>query len=121
MMLKQLNNALVTYQQVIDAAWPSTDYATLQKAILWGGIGKVSEKIKLLINYESSFPKSTYINDARMELADTYVSKENFQEAIAPLSKISLDPSAKEYDPLALYKLGIVYFNLNKNYDKNYL
>ena len=115
MMLKQLNNALVTYQQVIDAAWPSTDYATLQKAILWGGIGKVSEKIKLLINYESSFPKSTYINDARMELADTYVSKENFQEAIAPLSKISLDPSAKEYDPLALYKLGIVYFNLNKN------
>ena len=115
MMLKQLNNALVTYQQVIDLRWTSTDYASLQKAIILGGIGKVAEKIKMLINYESTFPASSYINDARMELADTYVSKERFQEAIAPLTKISLDKTATVFYPQALYKLGIVYFNLDKN------
>jgi len=115
MMLKQLNNALSTYQQVIDLSWSSSDYASLQKAIILGGIGKVAEKIKMLTNYESVFPSSTYINDARMELADTYVSKERFQEAIAPLTKISLDKSAIVFYPQALYKLGIVYFNLDKN------
>jgi TolA-binding protein len=56
-----------------------------------------------------------YTNDARMELADTYTNHENFQEAIAPLTKVLIDKSAKSYYPQAYYKLGIVYFNLDKN------
>ena len=115
MMLKKMNEALATYQHVIDLSWSYADYAFLQKATLLGGIGKVSEKIKMLVNYESYYPSSTYINDARMELADTYVSQEKFQDAIAPLSKITLDKSATQFYPQAFYKLGIVYFNLDKN------
>jgi len=115
MMLKKMNDALATYQRVIDLSWSYADYAFLQKATLLGGIGKVTEKIKMLTNFESSFPNSTYINDARMELADTYVSQEKFQDAIAPLTKISLDKSASQFYPQAYYKLGIVYFNLDKN------
>jgi tetratricopeptide (TPR) repeat protein len=115
MMLKKMNDALATYQRVIDLSWSYADYAFLQKATLLGGIGKVTEKIKMLTNFESSFPNSSYINDARMELADTYVSQEKFQDAIAPLTKISLDKSATQFYPQAYYKLGIVYFNLDKN------
>jgi TolA-binding protein len=115
MMLKKMNEALATYQRVIDLSWSYADYAFLQKATLLGGIGKVNEKIKMLTNFESGFPNSTYINDARMELADTYVSQEKFQDAIAPLTKISLDKSATQFYPQAFYKLGIVYFNLDKN------
>ena len=115
MMLKKMNDALATYQRVIDLSWSYADYAFLQKATLLGGIGKVTEKIKMLTNFESNFPNSTYINDARMELADTYVSQEKFQDAIAPLTKISLDKSATQFYPQAFYKLGIVYFNLDKN------
>ena len=115
MMLKKMNEALATYQHVIDLSWSYADYAFLQKATILGGIGKVSEKIKMLVNYESNYPSSTYINDARMELADTYVSQEKFQDAIAPLSKITLDKSATQFYPQAFYKLGIVYFNLDKN------
>jgi tetratricopeptide (TPR) repeat protein len=115
MMLKKMNEALATYQHVINLSWSYADYAFLQKATLLGGIGKVNDKIKMLTNFESSFPNSTYINDARMELADTYVSQEKFQDAIAPLTKISLDKSATQFYPQAFYKLGIVYFNLDKN------
>lgn len=115
MMLKKINDALVTYQHIIDLSWSYADYAFLQKSILLGGMGKVSEKIKMLTNYENSFPNSVYVNDARMELADTYISQEKFQDAIAPLSKISLDRSASNFYPQAYYKLGIVYFNLDKN------
>jgi len=115
MMLKKINDALVTYQHIIDLSWSYADYAFLQKSILLGGMGKVSEKNKMLTNYENSFPNSVYVNDARMELADTYISQEKFQDAIAPLSKISLDRSASKFYPQAYYKLGIVYFNLDKN------
>jgi TolA-binding protein len=115
MMLKKMNEALATYQRVIDLSWSYADYAYLQKATLLGGIGKVAEKIKMLNNFETIYASSSYINDARMELADTYVSQEKFQEAIAPLTKISLDKSATQFYPQAYYKLGIVYFNLDKN------
>ena len=115
MMLKQFKMALTTYQKAIDEKWDYIDYATLQKAIILGGIGQLNEKIKILTNFESQFSKSAYINDANMELADTYTNRENFQDAIAPLTKILLDKNAINYYPQAYYKLGIVYFNLNKN------
>jgi predicted negative regulator of RcsB-dependent stress response len=94
MMLKQYKMALATYQKAIDENWDYIDYATLEKAIILGGMGQINEKIKILNNFESQFPKSTYINDANMELADTYTNRENFQEAIAPLTKILLDKNA---------------------------
>ena len=115
MMLKQYKQALQSYQQVIDLVWNYVDYATLQKAIILGGMGQTNEKVKILKEFEDLFPNSSYINDARIELADTYVNHENFQEAIAPLSKIILDKNASAFYPQAHYKLGIVYFNLNKN------
>ncbi len=115
MMLKQYKQSLQTYQQVIDLLWSYIDYATLQKANILGGIGKINEKISILKEFETLFPLSNYINDARVELADTYVNHENYQDAIAPLTKILLDKKATSFYPQAYYKLGIVYFNLNKN------
>ena len=115
MMLKQYKLALTTFQKAIDENWDYNDYATLQKAMILGGMGQINDKIKILTDFENQFSKSVYINDANMELADTYSNKENFQDAIAPLTKILLDTNAINYYPQAYYKLGIVYFNLNKN------
>jgi tetratricopeptide (TPR) repeat protein len=114
-MTKQYKQALKSYQKIIDLGWNFEDYATLQKAIIYGALGLNKEKLKILNNYDTDFSKSIYLSDARMELADTYTSKEQFQEAINPLSKVLLDNKATEFYPLAYYKLGIVYFNLNKN------
>lgn len=116
-MSKQYKQALKSYQKIIDLGWNFEDYASLQKAIIYGALGLNKEKIKLLNSFEQDFNQSIYLSDARMELADTYTSKEQFQEAITPLSKVLLDNRATEFYPLAYYKLGIVYFNLNKNQD----
>ncbi len=115
LMQKQFKQALQSYQKVIDFGWDYTDYATLQKAIITGGMGQVKEKIQILKDFDIQFSNSVYINDAYMELADTYTNHENYQEAIAPLTKILLNKKASNYYPQASYKLGIVYFNLNKN------
>jgi tetratricopeptide (TPR) repeat protein len=114
-MTKQYKQALKSYQKIIDLGWNFEDYASLQKAIIYGALGLNKEKLKILNSYDNDFSQSVYLSDARMELADTYTSKEQFQEAIAPLSKVLLDSKATEFYPLAYYKLGIVYFNLNKN------
>jgi len=116
-MTKQYKQALKSYQKIIDLGWKFEDYANLQKAIIYGALGLNKEKLKILNNYEFDFSQSIYLSDARMELADTYTSKEQFKEAISPLSKILTDTKATEFYPMAYYKLGIVYFNLNQNQD----
>jgi len=115
MMLKLMKQSLASYQEIIDLGWSYMDYATLEKAILLGGMNKPKDKLNILTNYDIKFPASSYLNEARMELADTYINQENFQEAIGPLAKITLDKNATSFYPQAFYKLGIVYFNLNKN------
>lgn len=114
-MTKQYKQALKSYQKIIDLGWDFEDYATFQKAIIYGALGLTKEKLKILNSYEFDFKNSNYVSDARIELADTYSSKEQYQEAINPLSKILVDNKATEFYPMAYYKLGIVYFNLNKN------
>jgi len=115
MMTKQYKAALEIYQNAIEWQWTTTDYATLQKAIIMGGMGKANDKIKILKDFSNQFSSSAYLNDAFMELADTYTNQENFESAIEPLSKVLIDKKAMSYYPQAYYKLGIVYFNLNKN------
>ncbi len=114
-MTKQYKQALKSYQKIIDLGWNFEDYANLQKAIIYGALGLNKEKLKILNDYEKDFSQSIYLSDARMELADFYTSKEQFKEAISPLSKVLTDIKATEFYPMAYYKLGIVYFNLNQN------
>ena len=115
MMLKQFKQATQVYQNVIDLHWSMEDYATLQKSMILGGLGKTIEKISLLEQFDNNYPSSSYLNDARMELAETYIFKEDFKLAIAPLSAVVIDKKAESFHPVALYKLGVTYFNMNKN------
>ena len=115
MMLKQFKQATQAYQNVIDLHWTMEDYATLQKSIILGGLGKTNDKINLLEQFDNQYPNSNYLNDARMELAETYIFKEDFKLAIAPLSAVVIDKKAASFYPVALYKLGVTYFNMNKN------
>ncbi len=115
MMLKQYKQAIQSYQNVIDLKWSLEDYATLQKSIILGGMGKSNDKISILQQFDRRYPNSEFLNDARMELAETYIFKEDFQLAIAPLSAVVIDKKATAFYPIALYKLGVTYFNMNKN------
>ena len=115
MMLKQFKQATQAYQNVIDLHWTMEDYATLQKSIILGGLGKTNDKISILEQFDNLYANSIYLNDARMELAETYIFKEDFKLAIAPLSAVVIDKKAVSFYPVALYKLGVTYFNMNKN------
>jgi TolA-binding protein len=103
------------YEQVILSGWPSADYAIYQKAIIAGAQNKQNEKLQLLASIEQQYPKSSLLPGAQMEIANTYLSEEAFEKAVAPLHQIIDNDAAVALHPQAYLKLGIAQFNLDKN------
>jgi tetratricopeptide (TPR) repeat protein len=114
-MTRNYRQALRIYEQVLNQRLPGADYALLQRAVIAGASSKNSEKIGLLQSLERQFPGSAFTGEANMEIANTYMSDENFQAALAPLNLVLGNSKASSLHPQAYLKLGIAYFNLDKN------
>ncbi|MES2003565.1 MAG: tetratricopeptide repeat protein [Bacteroidota bacterium] len=114
-MNKDFRQSLKMYETVLSLQLASSDYALYQKGIIAGALNKNPEKISLLQSLEKQYPSSSLIADANMEIANTYLADENFQSAIAPLQKVIANTKASAAAPQAYLKLGVAYFNLNKN------
>lgn len=114
-MNKGFKQATNMYDQVIQRAWPSSDYALFQKAIIAGAQNKETEKIQLLQSVELNYPTSYILPNAQMELANTYLAEEAFEKSLGPLYKVVNNDQAKSLHPQAYLKLGIALFNLDKN------
>ncbi len=112
---KNYKQALRMYEQVLNQRLAGADYALLQKAVIAGASSRNSEKITLLQSLEKQFPASGYKAEANMEIANTYLADENFQAAVDPLNLVLKDNKATSLHPQAYLKLGVAYFNLDKN------
>ncbi len=113
-MLKNYSKAKEIYKTVIEAHWPTADYATYQSAMI-DGIKNPKDKVTLMAEVIKKYPQSTLQDDANMEIALTYMSGERFQEAIPYLQKVIEGSQTESYKPKAYYTLGTAYYNLNKN------
>jgi TolA-binding protein len=101
------------YNKVLDYSWPSADYATFQKAMI-EGVSSGKKKIDLLSAMSRKYPTSSLRPDANMEIANTYLSNEQYQEALPFLKNVVNDPNSS-FKPGAHLKLGIAYYNLGNN------
>lgn len=114
-MKKDFKQSLKKYEQVINMQLPAIDYALFQKAIIAGAMNNPTEKINLLQNLIGRYSNSSLVIDAQLELANTYLSNENYAAAIIPLEKILEQKKAESYLPLVYLKLGVANFNMEKN------
>lgn len=112
-MQRNYKQAVAMYQQVLDYSWRNADYALYQKAMI-NGITNSKAKIEQLNTLQRLYPTSTLIPDANMEIAKTYVSNEQFREAIPYLNAVITAPQSNGFKPEAYLQLGIAYYNLNK-------
>lgn len=112
---KDFRQALKMYETVSNLRLPSADYALYQRGVIAGAMNKNTEKISLLQSLEKQFPASALIADANLEIANTYLADENFQAAVGPLQRVLADKKANAMAPQVYLKLGVAYFNLNKN------
>lgn len=106
--------AKAMYDNVIKFSWRAEDYATFQKAMI-AGINNSTEKINLLNTMVRKFPQSSLVNDANMEIANTYLAEERFREAIPYLQNIVNATGNNSMKPQAHLKMGIAYYNVNNN------
>jgi tetratricopeptide (TPR) repeat protein len=120
-MQKDFAKANGMYDIVFNNALSQSDYALFQKAMI-AGIKSPAAKITLLNNLGKQYPNSTLVADANMEIADSYMSDEKFTEAIPYLNKITTIQNAAGILPKTYLKLGLSYYNLDKNAEalKNY-
>jgi TolA-binding protein len=113
-MNRDFTKALAMYDKVLSYSWPASDYALFQKSMV-AGVKSGSEKVKLLQTIERVYPTSSLVPDANLEIANTYLSEEKFQQAIPFLKNILNNTSNEALKPKALLKAGIAYYNVNNN------
>ena len=113
-MNRNFSQARSMYDKVIGYSWPAEDYATFQKAMI-AGISNSTEKINALNTLIRKFPKSTLVDDANMEIANTYLAQERFREAIPYLTNIINAANNTSLKPQAYLKSGIAYYNAGDN------
>ncbi len=114
-MQKRYSKALQSYENVIALNLPAADYAYYQKAIIAGAANQTNEKLNLLKNFIQRYASSVLVPDANMEIANTYMANEEFQNAIGPLNVIIANKNAVSFKPQAYLKLGVCYFNMDNN------
>jgi len=113
-MNRDFKTALNMYNKALDYSWPSSDYATFQKAMV-AGVNNGNEKITLLNGLIRKYPGSGLIPDANMEIANTYLSNEQYSQALAYLKNIINSTNNDALKPRAYLRAGIAYYNLDNN------
>lgn len=112
-MNRDYRRADAMYTKVLDFSWPSSDYATFQKAMI-EGVSSGKRKIDLLSALIRRYPSSPLRTEANMEIAGTYLANEQYREAIPFLKNVISDPNSSR-KPRAYLRLGIAYVNLDNN------
>ena len=111
---KDFRVAVPMYNKVLEYSWPASDYATFQKAMV-AGVSSGTEKITLLTGLIRKYPQSNLIADANMEIANTYLSNEQFRDALPYLKAVLNSPGNDALKPRALLRSGLANYNLGNS------
>lgn len=113
-MNKEYAKAKSMYDNVVNNALIQSDYAMFQKSLI-AGVKSSTEKISILNTLLKQYPKSSLVPDVNMEIALTYIADEKFTAAIPYLNTLINSPDAGGLKPRAYLKLGLCYYNTDRN------
>jgi TolA-binding protein len=111
-MSREFDNAAEYYNESFKMKLVDADYALFQKALSNGVQKKYVSKIEDLVLFISTYPQSTYIQKAKYELAETYLSDNQNQLALESFKKLIEEYPNSVYMNIALSKIGLIYRNL---------
>jgi TolA-binding protein len=113
-MNRDFRTAVPMYNKVLEYSWPASDYATFQKAMV-AGVNNSSEKISLLSGLIRKYPSSDLVAEANMEIANTYLSNEQYRESLPYMKTVLNSPGSDALKPRALLRSGLANYNLGNN------
>jgi TolA-binding protein len=107
--------AMENYNKAIEVGAADEDYAAFQKAISYGFVDRIEDKIEGLQNFLRTYVKSVYRDDALYELGNTYVSQNKNNEALRIYDNLIQNIPKSIYKPRALMKKALILDNTGKS------
>ena len=101
------------YQKAILYGLFDVDYATYQRSIVLGLLGKNSEKLELLNKFVDEFSNSIYYDNSLFDLANLYSSKNNLQKAMKYFDLLL--EKTKDVNLITETKMSIAMLHLKNN------
>lgn len=116
--LSNYNAALDAYTYIISNKKSGADYAMYQQGMIYGLQGKQTNKINILSKISRDFPNSPYIPDAIFQMADVYLSQENYLQSERQLRYLIEDYPNSKWVKESHVKLASLYYR-QELYDKS--
>ena len=113
--LKQFDEAITQYDRVINAKAKDADYATYQKALCFGAMGKNEEKLTYLNYIFERHETSSLAPKALFEIANTYMVCDNNDMAVLYFSNFVKQYPHSAHVKEALLNMGLIYYNTNRD------
>jgi TolA-binding protein len=109
---RQYDEAVASYQRAFNLKIYDADYALYQMAFCSGLLRNESSKILLLNSLITSYPQSSYLDDAYFELGRTYEQQKRFTDAERQYQAILDHFRESTFYPKALLQMGLIKYNL---------
>ncbi|MBT8273558.1 MAG: tetratricopeptide repeat protein, partial [Bacteroidia bacterium] len=107
------NEAISAYDKALQLNEIESDYAFFQKVISYGYVGQAKKKIDGLEEFITSYTDSKLRDDALYELGNTYVKRNDFDNAMQKYDQLNAEYRSSPYVPKAMLRQGLVYYNNN--------
>lgn len=115
MISKDYNNAIAYYDKAMRINKVDSDYALNQKATALGALGRFNDKIAALNALIRNHPGSNLADDAKYEIANSYLILNNNQQALQYFDRLVKEHPRSNLAIEGLLKTGLIYYNDNKN------
>lgn len=108
-------DAIKYYDRVIAANDADADYATYQKALCYGALGKYDEKLTYLNQIFERFKESPQAAKALFEVGNTYLVSDNNSMALLYFNNFRSQYPSNSLVKNALLNIGLIYYNTDRN------
>ncbi len=112
---KDYRNAMAFYDRAIEMNVLDTDYAVFQKGLVFGILGNFEEKIATMNLVINDFPQSTFVDDSKYEIANSYLILNNSQKAGEYFGYVMNQHPNSTYVQSAMLKTGLIHYNNNED------
>ena len=114
---RKFDDAISTYQKVIDLNATGADYATFQAGYAYGLKHQYVNKAEKMLSLVTTYPQSDYADDALYEMARAYIENNQEESAIMAYERLLSNYPNSNMARKASLEQGMIHRNL-KQYDE---
>ena len=112
---KDYSASLDFYNRAINAGLIDTDYAVFQKGLVYGVKGRFENKVSSMEDLLRNHPRSSFIDDAKYELGNTWLVLDNSRQALSYFNRVIEEHPNSSYVKSAMLKTGLIHYNENED------